>query len=154
MSVPALPIPTGGITHVFELIVFLLALEMMWGRSTIWLPKRWREVVLPAKIQTSTLPKLHNLIQKIEKYSRPRLASLLNNKHSSRILGVLIFILTAFAFVSPPFSGLDTLPAIGVVLISLGMILNDYVPICVGLLAGGAGVVLILTLGGAVLRLI
>ena len=42
MSIPALPIPTGGITHIFEIITMLLALELVVGLRTIWLPKRWK----------------------------------------------------------------------------------------------------------------
>src|SRR5204862_6366973 len=39
MFVPALPLPTGGITHVFEVITVFVALQMVIGRRTIWLPK-------------------------------------------------------------------------------------------------------------------
>ena len=41
MGVPALPLPTGGGTHVFEIITALLALELIAGRDQIWLPRRW-----------------------------------------------------------------------------------------------------------------
>src|SRR5205085_5572120 len=43
LGVPALPIPTGGATHVFEIIAILLALQLMAGRDEVWLPRRWRE---------------------------------------------------------------------------------------------------------------
>ena len=33
MGVPALPLPTGGVTHVFELIAGLLALQLIIGRE-------------------------------------------------------------------------------------------------------------------------
>ena len=42
MAVPALPLPTGGVTHVFEATTMLLALELIVGRRTIWLPARWK----------------------------------------------------------------------------------------------------------------
>ena len=41
LGVPALPLPTGGATHVFELIAMLLALQLIVGRDRIWLPQRW-----------------------------------------------------------------------------------------------------------------
>ena len=44
LGVPALPLPTGGATHVFEIITVLLALEMIAGREEIWLPARWRSM--------------------------------------------------------------------------------------------------------------
>ena len=37
---PATPLPTGGVTHVFELITVLLG-AMVLGRRTIWLPERF-----------------------------------------------------------------------------------------------------------------
>ena len=51
LGVPALPLPTGGATHVFEIIAMLLALELIVGRQTIWLPKRWCELELAGERQ-------------------------------------------------------------------------------------------------------
>ena len=48
MFVPALPLPTGGVTHVFEVIVVLLAVEMIIGARSIWLPARWKDRALGA----------------------------------------------------------------------------------------------------------
>ena len=33
LGVPALPLPTGGVTHVFEIIAVLLALQLVAGRE-------------------------------------------------------------------------------------------------------------------------
>ena len=38
LGVPALPLPTGGATHVFEIIAVLLALQLIAGSRRIWLP--------------------------------------------------------------------------------------------------------------------
>src|ERR671925_274035 len=46
LGVPALPLPTGGATHVFEVIAALIALELLAGRREVWLPKRWRTLEL------------------------------------------------------------------------------------------------------------
>src|SRR5919108_5211730 len=43
LGVPALPLPTGGATHVFEVIAMLLALQLIAGRRRVWLPERWRQ---------------------------------------------------------------------------------------------------------------
>ena len=42
LGVPALPLPTGGATHVFEVIAMLLSLQLIVGRDMVWLPQRWR----------------------------------------------------------------------------------------------------------------
>src|SRR3954465_14511763 len=46
LGVPALPLPTAGATHVFELIAILVALQLVAGRDKIWLPQRWRKLEL------------------------------------------------------------------------------------------------------------
>ena len=46
LGVPALPLPTGGATHVFEIIAVLLAAQLIAGRDQIWLPQRWRGLEL------------------------------------------------------------------------------------------------------------
>ena len=41
MFIPSLPIPTGGITHIVLLpVVMLAAVQMIFGRRALWLPKR------------------------------------------------------------------------------------------------------------------
>ena len=154
MIIPALPLPTGGITHVFEIIVMLLALELIAGRKSVWLPKKWRIKKLPNIIQTSALPKIVKFISKIERYSRPRLSRILANNYSVRLVGLIIFILTLFAFLAPPFSGLDTLPSLGVVVISLAMIFEDLLLSIAGFIIGVFGIGLVITLGKIVFRLI
>src|SRR2546421_4199624 len=49
MFLPALPLPTGGITHVFEGVTILIALQMVLGRRKIWIPKRARNRELGAR---------------------------------------------------------------------------------------------------------
>ncbi|MGZ8563705.1 MAG: exopolysaccharide biosynthesis protein, partial [Candidatus Limnocylindria bacterium] len=34
MAVPALPLPTGGVTHVFEAVAMLVALQLIAGRCS------------------------------------------------------------------------------------------------------------------------
>ena len=53
------------------------------------------------------------------------------------------------AFVAPPFTGLDTLPALGVVLLSLGVLLEDVAVVLLALIAGVIGVTLEIFLGTA-----
>src|SRR5438128_2569705 len=56
MFLPALPLPTGGITHVFEVITIFVALQMVLGRRTIWLPRRWKQRELGATITGKAVP--------------------------------------------------------------------------------------------------
>src|SRR4051794_16615933 len=42
LGVSALPLPTGGATHVFDVIAVLAAAQLVVGRAEIWIPQRWR----------------------------------------------------------------------------------------------------------------
>jgi len=60
--------------------------------------------------------------------------------------------MTVTAFVAPPFSGLDTLPSLGVVVLSLGFLMEDAVLAGIGLVIGVLGAVVVIGLGSLVLR--
>ena len=55
LGVPALPLPTGGATHVFEIIAVLVSLQLIAGREEIWLPRRWRGLDLAGR-RAAALP--------------------------------------------------------------------------------------------------
>jgi hypothetical protein len=149
LGVPALPLPTGGATHVFEIIAVLLALELIAGRQEIWLPQRWRKLELAGDKQQRFIAGLMKMIRRLERYSKPRLRFLFDHRLSNIVFGLLVIGGSAGAFLAPPFTGLDTLPALGVVLLSLGMLLEDFLVVVAGLIVGSAGVVLEIVLGSA-----
>jgi hypothetical protein len=152
MALPALPLPTGGVTHVFEVIVVLLALELIIGRRLIWLPERFKRRELGPATTKRFSDVLLKRIRWLERHSRPRLGFLLEHRLSGVIFGVVVLIFTVGAFVAPPFTGLDTLPSLGVVVISLGVLLEDAVLGLVGFAIGVAGLILVVALGTAVAK--
>jgi hypothetical protein len=149
LGVPALPLPTGGATHVFEIIAVVLAAQLIAGRTQIWLPQRWCAMELAGPRQQRFVAGLMKLIRRLERFSRPRLRFLFDHRLSNIVFGVLVIAGCAGAFFAPPFTGLDTLPALGVVLISLGVLLEDFLVVVLGLAVGAAGVLLEIVLGKA-----
>lgn len=149
MSVPALPLPTGGATHVFEVIVILLALQLVVGRGEIWLPERFRKRDLGGDKQQKFIAGLLRFIRRLERFSKPRMRFLFGNRLSNAIFGLLVIGGSVAAFFAPPFSGLDTLPALGVVMLSLGVLLEDALMAIVGIVVGVAGVLLAIIVGAA-----
>ena len=152
LGVPALPLPTGGATHVFEIIAVLLALELIAGRKQIWLPQRWCRLELAGPRQQRFITSLLKMIRRLERFSRPRLRFLFDHRLSNIVFGLLVIGGSAGAFFAPPFTGLDTLPSLGVVLLSLGVLLEDFVVVVVALVVGVAGVVLEVVLGTAAIN--
>ena len=149
LGVPALPLPTGGVTHVFELIAMLVALQLIAGRHEVWLPQRWRGLELRGRRRQRFIAGLMRMIRRLERYSRPRLMFVFRQHLTNILFGLLAIAGTAGAFLAPPFSGLDTLPALGVVVLALGVLLEDVLVALAGLLLGATGIALELALGAA-----
>ncbi len=149
LGVPALPLPTGGATHVFELIAILLALQLIAGGKRIWLPKRWCGLELAGPRQQRFLAGLMRMIRRLERFSKPRLRFLFNHRLSNAVFGLLVVGGSLGAFLAPPFTGLDTLPSLGVVLLSLGVLLEDILVVIAGVIVGVGGVAVEIVLGSA-----
>jgi hypothetical protein len=152
LGVPALPLPTGGATHVFEIVSVLLALELIAGRREIWLPERWRALEFAGEKQRRFITSLIKVIRRLERLSRPRLRFVFGHRLSNIAFGLLVIAGSAGAFFAPPFTGLDTLPALGTVLLSLGVLLEDFLIVALALLVGIAGIALEVILGGAAIH--
>ena len=154
MFIPALPLPTGGISHLFEVITILLAIEMIGGANTIWLPAFLKNRPLGSSLVTKALPFMVRRIQWFEKFSRVRGARFLAKRSTTRVLGLALALLASAAALAPPFSGLDTLPGMGAVAIALGIILGDLAIVGLGAALGIAGVLLIVTIGATLVHFV
>src|SRR5207245_4850156 len=120
----------------------LPALELIAGRDQIWVPQRWRKLELAGQKQQRFIAALMKMIRRLERFSRPRLRFLFDHRLSNIVFGLLVIGGSAGAFFAPPFTGLDTLPSLGVVLLSLGVLLEDVVVVVFALVVGGAAVAL------------
>jgi hypothetical protein len=149
LGVSALPLPTGGATHVFEIIAMLLALQLIVGRDEIWLPDRWRRTPLAGGRREAFIAKLLKVMRWLERWSKPRLRFLFDHRATNSVFGVLVLAGCLGAFLAPPFSGLDTLPSLGVVLLSLAVVMEDAALAAVGVVVGVVGVAVEIILGSA-----
>ena len=154
MFLPALPLPTGGITHVFEAITVVVAGQMVIGRRTLWLPERARRRELGSAMVEKAVPFISRRIRWFERFSRPRGVRVFRNRLSLSFVGLVIVAFAVAAALSPPFSGLDTLPSLGAVVVALAIILEDVVVLGIGAAIGLTGIVLSITLGAAAVRLV
>src|SRR6187200_649067 len=67
LGVPALPLPTGGATHVFEAVAMLLAFQMIANRDRIWLPRRWRGIDVAGPSQQRLTNALLRTVRRLER---------------------------------------------------------------------------------------
>ena len=153
MFLPALPLPTGGVSHVFELMAVLVAAQTVLGTADDLAPG--------AESTESSAPR------------RPRRRSRSSSGGSVRssgspgraACGCSTALVHADSRPRPDrvrgrsgaratVLGLDTLPALGAVIVALGIILEDVVVLAVGVAIGIGGIVLIVTIGAALVRLL
>lgn len=153
MAVVALPVPTAGLTYLFGLISALIAVQIIIGRRSLWTPKRWRNLKVGPAIQDKFIPRLVKLIRWLERYSRPHMSNLLGSAPMVRFYGLAVLVCSVSVSLTPPFSWLDSLPALGIVLMSLAIILEDLVLFLIGLVVGAVGVSLMILLGAAAFKL-
>jgi hypothetical protein len=88
-------------------------------------------------------------VRRVERYSRPRGAFLFQQRLMLPVFGLIFMALAVAAALAPPFSGLDTLPAMGAIAVALAIIFEDVLLLVLGFVLGTTGVVLIVTVGAA-----
>lgn len=140
MFIPSLPIPTGGVTQFFLLpTVMIASLQMVFGRRSLWLPWFITRRKIPAALTKKGLPFMIKRIRWFEQYARPRLAKWFDKASFRTLTGLLVLLFALGSFISPPFSGLDTLPSMGAVIIALSLIFEDIVLYFMGIVVGAVG---------------
>jgi hypothetical protein len=153
MALPALPAPTGGISHVFELIAALVELELIIGLKTIWLPKRLRDKQLTGLAKSKLMGVVLRKVRWVEARANQRFSYVFAWPLAMRLIGLIMLAFTLGAFLSPPFSGLDTLPSMGVFLICLAILFDDVRWLVAGIVVGSIGLGVVIGLGAAVFEL-
>src|SRR3954471_1337585 len=83
----ALPIPTGGVTHVFDVIAVLLAVQLVLGRDEPWLPQKLKNRELKSLQKEKVQSKLVGTIAKVEKLARPRFTRTLHSPPGRIVFG-------------------------------------------------------------------
>jgi len=155
MFLPALPLPTGGLTHVLEIVTVVLAAEQVVGLRRLWLPAFLaNRIKLGSLLQGKLGGALLRRLRWFEKHSSPRGRWVFRLPLATRLQAAIIIGLTVAAFLAPPFSGLDTLPSLGVVMISLAYLLEDAWLLLAGLLIGALGVFLSVGLGAVIVHFV
>jgi len=149
LAIPAfIPILPPGTSGVLGALMSIVALQMLFGLKQPWFPKRWRNKVLSPKVVQALQTRGVAILRQIERVSHPRGRRFTRNGLILR-LSALVVIGLALVLSSPmPF--MNTLPALGVLFIGVGLANHDIYFLSAGW-AIGIVVVLIVVLGVEVL---
>lgn len=147
MFLAATPLPTGGITHVTAMIALAVAFQLMIGRRTIWMPKSWRRRTIKSLSSKRVITHLLRSLRWLERFTRPRLSGIMHNRFTLMLAGICMSVYTSAVVLAPPFTGLDTLPAMGTCLIALSLVFDDIALLIAGIVAGAIGISLTIGIG-------
>lgn len=135
LSIPsAMPFPAPGISTPFGILNGLLAIQMLMGRAFPWLPEK----TLNRKFKTKTLEKslrfAIKIFKKIEYLTHPRYEFFISKK----LLGVCILILACIMALPVPLT--NSLPALIILILAVGLIESDGLWALFGITAGSVAV--------------
>lgn len=130
LSLPsALPVPAPGYSTPFGLLLFVLALQFIFGAKRPWLPQRlanWSiKTQLAQKFVKGGLPWL----ERLEGLTKPRMTFVCQKLPGRAVVGLAIALMSISMMLIIP--GTNTLPAMGIFLIGIGLFEDDGV-ICLG----------------------
>ena len=130
LSLPsALPVPAPGYSTPFGIVIALLALQMLMGRQTVWLPARLQRIRIKPSLANKMIGAATKFLRAVEHLIRPRQQWIRARLGQS---GLAIVILTMACLMMLPIPLTNTLPAMVIFLIGVGLSEED------GLLAIGA----------------
>ena len=141
LSLPsALPVPAPGYSVPFGIAMFFLAIQLIMGRDRPWLPAK----MLQGSMKLETVQKFVKMgtpwIERIENVTKPRVAYICTSLPGRVMLGVAIALMSISMMI--PIPGTNTIPAIGIFVISFGLLEDDGAICIVGLFICAMGAAL------------
>jgi hypothetical protein len=129
-SIPeALPLPVVGVSAILGIPLMLISGQLFLGFQKIWLPKWIANRSFKRKFLEQAIYKMLHYLDKIERLIRPRW-QFMSSPLVHRLLGLLLLLLGIVIALPIPFG--NFLPAIAILIISLGIIEKDGLVIAIG----------------------
>ena len=138
-----IPILPPGSSAVIGLLYVILAIQMLIGLDQPWLPLRARRYRLSSRAVIALRHRGVPVLRRIERYSRPR-PIFVDDRIVARAVALAVLVLGIVLFFPLPF--LNTVPALAVLLLGIGLLNRDVVFLLAGFLLT-ASVVLIIVFG-------
>lgn len=125
----ALPLPVAGVSAIIGIPLMVVSLQLLLGFRKPWLPSWIANRSLKRKDVEKLFKKILSILEKYESVIRPRW-KFVTHPNAQRLLGLLLLILAFIIALPIPFGNM--LPAIIIIIISLGLIEQDGVVIALG----------------------
>lgn len=150
------PVSVPGVSSVFGAAILLIAVNRLIGRG-LWLPRSVQHRVVPTEKLRAALDRALVWFRRLERVSRPHRLDWLSSAGLMAVLNNCALILGAILLMVPfgliPFS--NTLPALALIFLAVGLLQRDGVCILLGHLANLGTIIYFAVLiggGGVALR--
>lgn len=130
-----LPVSIPGVSTVFGLVIILIGIGVTFNRVP-WLPAKLMDRSIRNEHLVPTLEKGVQLAERMQRWLRPRLMRVTTGPLANRVNGLALTfsgVLLLFPLSFIPFS--NTLPALAILFLALGMLQRDGYFVLVGYLA-------------------
>lgn len=143
LSLPsAMPLPAPGYSTPFGVMLLVLSLQYVFGRPQPWFPRRVLDMKLkPSGKSSGRFQRgATKFLRLIERFLRPRWTNLYRRSTPRFLFGLGLCLCSISLILPVPLT--NTLPAMGVLLIGLGLLEEDALAGLSGLVVGIAGLCL------------
>ncbi|MFT4901925.1 MAG: hypothetical protein ACI81V_001205 [Lentimonas sp.] len=118
----ALPVPAPGYSTPFGIVITLVALQMLFGRDTLWLPQRLRVIRIKPSLARKMLGAATKFLHYSERWIRPR-QRWIRSKAGQAALALVIIVMANLMILPIPLT--NTAPAMVIFLIGIGLAEED-----------------------------
>lgn len=126
-----------GLAGIPAIPIFIFSIQMIARMDSPWLPKWLEKKKISRKNLALMVVKASPCLKKVEKFLRPRL-TFASSPLGERIVGAFGVLFSLSILIPLPFT--NFIPAVGVALMSLGLISKDGILVILGMIVGTIGV--------------
>jgi hypothetical protein len=119
----ALPFPVPGHAIPIGFIILVLAVQLMFGAKSPWLPKKLVNKPIALETVQGVIKQGIPWLQRIEVFSRPRMTYICTGITGRIVIGLALTIMAIFIMV--PLPGLNTIAGFGVLITGFGLLDDD-----------------------------
>ena len=123
LAIPsALPVPAAGYSTPFGILIAILSLQMIFGRSTPWLPGRAKKIKLKRELFRKIVNAANLFFSRFEHLIKPRLRWI-GSRLGLPLLGLLVLIMACLMILPIPLT--NTAPAMVIFVVGVGLSEDD-----------------------------
>ncbi|MCB1651008.1 MAG: exopolysaccharide biosynthesis protein [Alphaproteobacteria bacterium] len=129
----ALPLPGLGVNVIIALPLLLLSVQQAMGRHSLWVPEKIKSKSISKERFDKMIEAALPYVKKIEFIIRPRLGFITRGVFSN-VIGLAGLVMTLSVCVPLPLT--NTVPAFGIALMALGVVMRDGLAVLAGMMIG------------------